>query len=145
MSESSVSQASPQTAKDLLRALQQQFKVIRECLPLAIGIDKQLLAAQPEINRKLLRAVLGMHTKSVRYLKALQSAAQRFNLDESPAGEVSEEQRVLAANALHEHFKKRADVHKAAMAAKAAEEAAEAAARERAEKLNKLKDKFSRN
>lgn len=137
MSEPATSPSPVQTAKELLKNLAQEFKVIREFAPLAIGIDKQLVACQPAINRKLLRAALGMHTKSIRYLKNLQTATVRFNLDESPADAVSDEQRTLAAKTLHEHFKKRAEQHKAQVAAEAAE-------RQHAEKLSQLMEKFSR-
>ncbi len=129
-----------QTARGLLKKLQQDFQVIRDCQPLAIGIDKQVIEQQADINRKLLRSALGIHTKSLRYLKTLQTAASRFNLDGSAAGEVSEEQRKLAAQTLHAHFKKQAEERKAQQAA----EAAEAAERERKEKLNQLAKKFSR-
>lgn len=134
------SNAPVQTARGLLKKLQQDFQVIGDCQPLAIGIDKQVIAQQPDINRKLLRGALGVHTKSVRYLKALQGASARFNLDGSAAGEVSEEQRTLAAQTLRAHFKKQADERKAQQAA----EAAQAAERERQEKLNQLAKKFSR-
>ncbi|MDR3411732.1 MAG: ProQ/FinO family protein [Formivibrio sp.] len=129
-----------QTARMLLKQLQQQFPVIRDCLPLAIGIDKQVIAQQPDISRKLLRGALGIHTKSLRYLKSLQIANKRFNLDGSEASEPSAEQRALAAQTLHAHFKKQAEVHKAKLAA----EAEEAAARVRNEKLNELAKKFAR-
>ena len=110
----------PQTACELLKRLQQDYAVVRDCLPLAIGFDKQILAQQPGINRKLLRGALGMHTKSVRYLKALQIAQTRVNLDGSPADAVSEEQRKLAADTLRAHFKKKAEEQKAKAAAEAA-------------------------
>lgn len=132
------------SAKALLKTLQQEFKVIGEHLPLAIGIDKQLMATRPEINRKQLRAALGMHTHSIRYLKTMQSSSQRFNLDETPAGEVSEEQRTLASKDLFERFKKRAQEHKTEQAAKDKAEKEAKAERERAEKLNQLMSKFSR-
>lgn len=127
-------------ARGLLKQLQQEFQVIRDYLPLAIGIDKQMIACQPDINRKLLRSALSMHTKSLRYLKSLQAATTRFNLDGSPAGEASEEQRTLAAQTLRAHFKKQAEERKA----KQATEAAEAAAREHNEKLQQLAKKFAR-
>lgn len=140
MTESTSPALPTQTARSVLKQLQQEFPVIRECQPLAIGIDKQLIAVQPEINRKLLRGALAIHTKSVRYLKSLQTASTRFNLDGSAAGEVAEEQRTLAAQTLHTHFKKKAEERKAQLAA----EAAEAAAREHQEKLQKLAEKFAR-
>jgi ProP effector len=128
------------TARNVLKQLQQEFQVIRDCQPLAIGIDKQVIAQQPDISRKLLRSALGMHTKSTAYLKNLQNAKERFNLDGSVFGEVSEEQRKLATQTLRELFKKQADARKAREAAAAEEEAA----RQRAEKINQLAEKFGR-
>src|ERR1700730_15852074 len=40
-------------ARALLKRLQTQFPAFRDCLPLAIGIDKQLNAELPEISRKV--------------------------------------------------------------------------------------------
>ncbi len=138
MSENMTSPAPVQTVRGLLKTLQQEYPVLRDCLPLAIGIDKQLFALKPEISRKLLRSALGVHTKSVRYLKALQIATTRYNLDGSNADEVTEEQRNLAAQTLRELFKKRAEDHKA-------QQAAEQAERERQAKLNQLAERFSRD
>ncbi|MDO6385182.1 MULTISPECIES: ProQ/FINO family protein [Uliginosibacterium] len=132
------------SASALLKQLQQQYKLIGEHQPMAIGIDKQLLAARADIPAKLLRGALGMHTRSVRYLKNLQSATQRFNLDGSPAGEVSEEQRGLASKELIERFKKRAEEHKAEKAAKEKAEKEARAETERQEKLALLASKFGR-
>lgn len=139
-SEPSSNEPSPLTARDLLKMLQQEFKVIRDFLPLAIGINKQLVELQPGINRKLMRGALGMHTKSVRYLKTMQTAKVRFNLDGSEADAVSDEQRAFASQSLREYFKKRSDQKNALLATKEAEEAE----RKRVEKLNQLRDKFSR-
>lgn len=132
------------SARDFLKQLQQQFKVIGAFQPLAIGIDKQLIQACPDINRKQLRTALGMHTRSVAYLKALQATARRVNLDGSEAGEISEEQRALASKELLERFKKRAEEHKAAQAAKIKAEKDAKAEQERQEKLAQLASKFSR-
>lgn len=132
------------SAKTLLRQLQTEFPVIAEHRPLAIGIDKQLLATRPATDRKQLRVALGMHTHSVRYLKALQEGTQRFDLAGMAVGEVSEEQRVLASQALLERFKKRAVEHKAAKVAKDLSEKQERMERERLDKLNQLMNKFSR-
>lgn len=130
----------PQSARSVLKQLQRDFEVIRNYLPLAIGIDKQVMERQPEINKKLLRNALGFHTKSVPYLKALQIATSRFNLDGSTAGEVDEEQRNRASQSLRDYFKAQAEARKA----KEADEAAKQAERERQEKLQQLADKFSR-
>ncbi|WP_028450484.1 MULTISPECIES: ProQ/FINO family protein [Chitinibacter] len=129
------------TTFGLLKELQKQFAVFRDCQPLAIGIDKQVIAALPEINRRVLRSALSMHTRSVRYLKAMQTATERYNLDGSKADAVTDEQREFAATSLHEHFKKAADERRAKQAAEAAAEAD----RKRAEKLNQLAQKFSRH
>jgi len=144
MTEVASTEAPQPSAKDLLKQLQQEFEVLGKSLPLAIGIDKQLMETRPEINRKQLRAALGMHTRSVRYLKNLQIATQRFNLDDSPAGEVSEEQRALASKELFDRFKKRAEENKAAQAEKDKAERAARAEVERMEKLTQLANKFSR-
>lgn len=144
MTETATHQGNASSARELLKQLQQTFKVISDCMPLAIGIDKQLIANDPAINRKLLRSALGMHTRSVRYLKALQHSNQRFNLDGSVSGETSEEQRALASKELTERFKKRAAEHKAAQAEKIRLEKQAQAEQERLEKLNLLASKFSR-
>jgi ProP effector len=132
------------SAMTLLKQLQTEFPVIAEYRPLAIGIDKLLLAARPATDRKQLRVALGAHTHSVRYLKAMQEATQRFDLQGIAVGEVSAEQRALASRELLERFKKQAAEHKAAKAAKELSEKQERVERERLEKLNQLMSKFSR-
>jgi len=144
MSESEKSAPPVQTAKGLLAELQGAFPIFRDCLPLAIGIDKQLLVLRPDVSKKVLRSTLGMHTRSVPYLKVLQNAETRFNLDGSAADPVSAEHKALAAQTLREHFKQLAAKRKEKEAEKAAAAAAEAAERERAEKLTRLSEKFSR-
>lgn len=136
---SPTSPASPALeARSLLKSLQENHQVFREFQPLAIGIDKQLLAHDGSLNRKALRLALGMHTNSYRYLKSMEKAAQRFNLDGSPGGEVPAEHRKHAADILRERFKKEADRRKA-------QKEAEAAEKQRAEKLNQLVQKFAKN
>ena len=132
-------------AKDLLQQLKQEFKAIGECLPLAIGIDKQLLELRPSINRKQLRLALGMHTHSGRYLKTMQTATQRFNLAGEAVGEVTDEQRSVASKELFDRVKKRNAAHKAQQQAKDQAEKAERAEIERVEKLQQLTQKFSRS
>ena len=82
-----------QAARVLLKQLQADFEVFRQAKPLAIGIDKQLIARLPDVNRKVLRIALGMHTNSLRYLKAMEKATGRFNLEGQVDGEVTETQR----------------------------------------------------
>ena len=62
-----------QTSKDMLKALRQEFAVFGDFKPLAIGIDKQLMALRPDFSKKLLRPAMGLHTRSIPYLKSLQS------------------------------------------------------------------------
>jgi ProP effector len=130
-----------QSARALLKQLQQQFPAFRDCLPLAIGIDKQLLARMPELDRKTMRAALGIHTGSMRYLRAMEKATVRYDLDGAAGAEVTDTHRAHAKELLQQRFKKEAERKKAERDAAAAEEAD----RLRQEKLQQLASKFSRN
>lgn len=121
----------------LLKDLQTRFDVFRNFSPLAIGIDKQLFAALPELSKKSIRLAMRSHTISTRYLKEMEKGAQRLNLDGTPAGEVTDENRQHAAEQLRERFKKQAEQRKAAEAAAKAEE-------RRVQKLQQLTEKFGR-
>jgi len=123
-------------ARRLLRDLEKRFPVIAEFKPLAIGIDKQLFAAMPELEKKLARIALSLHTNSTPYLKGMGKGTSRFNLDGTPAGDLEEAHRKHASDTLRERFK-------AAAQKKRAKEEEEKAERERAEKLQKLAEKFS--
>jgi ProP effector len=127
-----------QTARALLKELQEKFPAFREYMPLAIGIDKQLAAQLPDVNRKVLRIALGIHTKSLRYLKGMEKATARFDLDGNSAEEVTEAHRAHASEILRERFKKVAEQRKA-------QREAEEATRKHTEKLNQLAAKFSRH
>lgn len=129
------------SARTLLKQLQQQFPAFGKCLPLAIGIDKQLLARMPELDRKTMRAALGIHTGSLRYLRAMEKATVRYDLDGTAGAEVTETHRLHAKETLQQRFKKEAERKKAERDAAQAEEAD----RLRAEKLQLLASKFSRN
>jgi len=128
------------SARALLKQLQQEFPAFRDCLPLAIGIDKQLLARMPGLDRKTMRAALGIHTGSMRYLRAMEKAKVRFDLDGTAGAEVTDTHRQHAKEQLQQRFKKEAERKKAERDAAAAEEAA----RQRQEKLQALANKFSR-
>jgi ProP effector len=132
--------ADGQSPRALLKQLQQQFTAFRNCLPLAIGIDKQVLARMPGLNRKTMRAALGIHTGSMRYLRAMEKATVRYDLDGTPGAEVTDTHRQHAKELLQERFKKEAERKKAERAAAAEEEAN----RKRQEKLEQLASKFSR-
>ena len=128
----------------LLKDLQARFDVFRNFSPLAIGIDKQLFAALPELSKKAIRIAMRNHTISTRYLKEMEKGTQRLNLDGTPAGEVTDENRQHATEQLRERFKKQAEQRRALEAAsKAAAKAAEAEARKQ-EKLSQLAAKFGR-
>ena len=124
-------------ARNLLKSLQEKYAVFKDCKPLAIGIDRQLLARDAKLDRKLLRWALSLHTHSSRYLRSMEKAAWRFDLDGSPAGEVPEEHRRHAADVLQERFKKETERRKA-------EREAQAAEKRHVEKLQQLVQKFAR-
>jgi ProP effector len=124
----------------LLKQLQQQFPAFRNCLPLEIGIDKQLLSRMPDLNRKLMRAALGIHTGSMRYLRAMEKATVRYDLDGKAGAEVTDTHRQHAKELLQQRFKKEAERKKAEREAAAQLEAD----RKRQEKLELLASKFSR-
>ena len=131
--------ASPaQSARALLKQLQETFSVFRDYSPLAIGIDKQILAKQTGIDRKLLRIALGMHTNSLRYLKVMEKAAHRLDIDGQTVAEVAEEHRKHASETLRERSKKDAERKKAQREAEAQEKL-------HAQKLSQLVEKFGKN
>ncbi|MBL8393687.1 MAG: ProQ/FinO family protein [Candidatus Accumulibacter sp.] len=138
MTTPTTSPAQEHNPHQLLKELQARFPVFRDCLPLAIGIDKQLLSRLPELDRKALRIALAMHTRSMRYLKMMQKATLRVDLDGQPAGEIPEAHRQHSAELVKERLTKQADERKA-------QRAAAAQARQHAEKLGQLVEKFGRN
>ena len=133
-----------QNARALLKTLQQSFSVFRDYSPLAIGIDKQLLARCSEIDRKTLRVALGIHTHSLRYLKVMEKATHRIDLDGNTGDEVTPEHRSHASEILRERFKKDAERRRAQREAEALARQAEAAERQRSEKLSQLVEKFGK-
>ena len=129
------------SARSLLKQLQQEYPAFRDCLPLSIGIDKQLLARMPGLDKKVMRAALGIHTGSMRYLRAMEKAKVRHDLDGTAGAEVPEAHRLHAKEQLQQRFKKEADRKKAEREAAAEEENN----RKRQEKLQALASKFSKN
>lgn len=150
-SDSAVTAAAPAapaaggSPRALLKQLQHQFPTFRDCQPLAIGIDKQLLAVLPGLDRKTMRAALGIHTGSLRYLRTMEKATVRFNLDGSQGAEVSDTHRTHAKETLQQRFKKEAERKKAEREAEREAAKADEAARLRQEKLLQLASKFSKN
>lgn len=80
-----------------------QYPVFAEGKPLAIGMREELTKRHPDIEPRLLRSALLKHCKRPRYLKALASIPERYDLDGNPSGVVTEEQRDKAANDLEQH------------------------------------------
>ncbi len=96
------------------------------------------------MNRKALRLALRSHTMSTRYLKEMQIASARLNLDGSAAGEITDEARTHSGELLRERFKKQAEQRRAAAAAAGAAEAEARAEQRRQERLAHLAEKFGR-
>lgn len=127
-----------QNARQLLKELQEKFPVFRDCQPLAIGIDKQLMTRLAGIERKTLRVALGIHTHSLRYLKAIEKAEARVDLDGNAAGEITATHRSHASELVKERLKKQAEQRKL-------QRQAEALALQHTAKLGQLVEKFGRN
>ena len=130
-------QTTGQKARALLKTLQETFPVFRDYSALAIGIDKLLLTQQPDLERKVLRLALGMHTNSARYLKTMEKARHRVDLAGNVVAEVPEEHRKHASEVIRERFKKDAERRKALREAEALE-------KKRAAKLSQLVEKFGK-
>ncbi len=126
-----------QNARALLKTLQTDFSVFRDYSPLAIGVDKQLLARLPNLDRKILRIALGMHTNSLRYLKTMEKATHRIDLDGNTGDELTPDHRSHATEVLRERFRKDAERRKA-------QREAEALERQRTGKLSQLVEKFGK-
>jgi ProP effector len=136
------------SARALLKTLQENFLTFRNCLPLAIGIDKQILARMPELDRTILRATLAMHTKSSPYLRQVAKASSRFDLDGNASGEVNDVHRQHASTLLQNRTVKAAEFRTAQreLERKAKLDAEQAAAAQKqVEKLNQLLTKFSKH
>lgn len=131
---STAEQKPPRSRNPVLDTLAASFKVIRECQPLALGIHKVIKERMPDLDMQQLRSAMRMHTASTRYLKLLSQADTRFDLDGAAAGEVTAEQRQQALDTLRERFRKKAEQHKAELAAK-----------QHQEKLLKLAEKFNKH
>lgn len=94
------------------------YAVFRDAQPLAIGIHKSVMAAHPGLDKDAVRKALQRHTASTRYLKAVAAGGARFGLDGQPSGEVTPEQKKLAADGLRERFRKQAEQRREAEKAK---------------------------
>jgi ProP effector len=132
-------------ARALLLKLQETSPTFKDCKPLALRIDKAIAARFPELDRKVIRSAMRMHTASTRYLKVMEKASQRFDLEGEASGEVTEEQRAHAAQTLKERFAEVAKRKKAAIEQEKAKRAADEAEERKAAKLQQLLGKFSKS
>ena len=123
----------------LLETLTTRFAAFRDGLPLALGIHKAIKEQMPEVDLGQLRLALKAHTASFRYLKAIATGKQRFDLDGNPAGELTDEHREIAANELRQRFKKAAERRKVEEKARKDQEARQ----QHAEKLAQLAARFN--
>jgi sRNA-binding protein len=74
-------------------------------LPLKLGIFEDLMAAHPDaFTKQELKAALGVHARSTRYLEAVASGAMRHDLEGKPAGDVAPEH---VHHAIMEIFRRR--------------------------------------
>lgn len=79
-------------------------------LPLKLGIFQELLAAHPEVFQKdTLKAALGLHTRSTRYLQCVAAGNKRHDLQGAAVEDVSPEHIYLA---LLELFRRRLNSNK---------------------------------
>lgn len=68
-----------------------------EFLPLKLGVFQELMARHPEhFERAGLKAALGLHTRSARYLQSVAAGKQRHDLDGAAVDDVSPEHVYLA-------------------------------------------------
>ena len=69
---------------------------------LAIGIHKEIRGLFPQFEKKVISLFLSQWVKHRRYLEAIISSADRFNLQGQPASLVTEDQKIFAAQSLEQ-------------------------------------------
>lgn len=79
-------------------------------LPLKLGIFQDLMDAHaPALESAALRTALSLHTRSMRYLNAIASGAQRHDLQGRPVQDVAPEHVLHALLSIHRRKKPRPD------------------------------------
>lgn len=100
----------PDRTRSVQPVLEQLFELYphlfgAEFLPLKLGIFQELLARHPELfKRDSLKAALGVHTRSTRYLQSVAAGNQRHDLQGAAVEHVAPEHVYLA---LMELFRRR--------------------------------------
>jgi ProP effector len=74
----------------LAEAHPQTFMRYGDCVPLKIGIDKDLIAAHPDIRARDIGLALLFYTNTARYLRSLLRCRHRVDLDGNQCGDVSQ-------------------------------------------------------
>ena len=78
--------------------LYSKYSVFRTFHPLAIGIDKALIATTPQFDKTLILRALANHCHRPRYIKSIAMGGNRYNLAGKPKGEITSEEQKIAAN-----------------------------------------------
>jgi ProP effector len=90
------------TRRALLNRWPNCFKgYMRPKLPLKVGIDKDILAADPELNPEMVKIVLRIYGDHLSYHEAMIEGAARVDLNGNPAGVVTDNEARWAANRLN--------------------------------------------
>jgi sRNA-binding protein len=99
-----------QTARPPNQILERLFQLYPKMfgarfLPLKLGVFQELMALHPgEFSKEELKAALGVHARSTRYLEAVASGAKRHDLDAVPVEDVAPEH---VHHAIMEVFRRR--------------------------------------
>ena len=74
--------------RDMIQGLRATYEVIAEHKPLKIGIDKDLIAAHPEVPERTIKILLEWHTGSRWYRENLREMVHRYDLTGKKVGTV---------------------------------------------------------
>jgi ProP effector len=79
------------TLNDIIQRWPNAFAASRRKMrPLAVGIDKVIIAAAPELDATAVKLALGCYTSNSCYLRVLKTGAARVGLDGEPQDVVTE-------------------------------------------------------
>lgn len=91
-----------QDTKDFVFSL----PVFKECKPLKVGIDKELLLlikiTRPDLNYsvRFLKRILTIHTHNVKYLTSFPKHTHRFDINNKEFSEITDDEREFTAKKL---------------------------------------------
>lgn len=130
--------------RGLLAKLQEVSVTFRDFKPVALRIDKSIMGRFPDLDKKVVRIAMRMHTASTRYLKAVEKGSHRYDLDGNESGELTQEHREHAAQTLKERFAEAAKKKRERQKEELDRQRAEEAERRKAEKLQQLVGRFAK-